>query len=100
MDSLHNAGLQQPGPHERVLEAKPFSYANILGPELVLGITDRCYRARERKILTMSAAIIPAAPSSALYSRCFKYKSKENPAGGSLLGSGVSRGNILGTRRA
>src|SRR5882762_5168158 len=35
-------------------------------------------------ILTISAAVIATAPSSALYSRCFKYNSKENLAGSSF----------------
>src|ERR1700722_4499966 len=57
---------------------------------------------RKSFIFATNTAIIATTPSSALYSRCFKYKSQENPSAASSAPSecGASFGNIRGTRSA
>src|ERR1700678_38798 len=48
-------------------------------------------------IFKINPAIMPSVPSSALYSRCFRYKSKENPPDSLLASLVKNRGNIRGT---
>ena len=91
-----NSTRPELGEARKLVAQKIRTASDFLAPTYILGSL------RRANLKSSAQPSWPTAPSSALYSRCFKYKSKENPAWPfhCQLHMPSSRGNILGTRCA